>query len=386
VFRTPGVLPLYLASVVARLPQGAEGIVLLLRTRDITGSYAAGGVVTAAFGLAVGVGQPLLGRLIDRRGQQVVLVPGALVGGAALVVFATLPDNAPLGALIALAVVAGGASPPINSCLRALLSEVIAPALRHRAFAIDSTVFELVYIAGPTLIVGGVGSWSLHAAVAACAFFHVAGTIAFARTRLSREARGTEGVADDLLGPLRDPGVLVLLATVALFGLSIACLEVGLAAFAGDEGHRSAVGFLLACSGVGSMAGGLAAARSRPPEDGARRLAALLALTAVLAVPMGLVHSLPAMAVAVVVASVGIAPALALIFSLVSDVAPAGSLTEAMTWLGSLISFGIAGGSALAGWLVESAGTTVVLFGFAVYCVAAAAVVASRAPALAART
>lgn len=385
-FRTPGVLALYLASVVARLPQGAEGIVLLLRTRDITGSYAAGGLVTAAFGLAAGVGQPLLGRLIDRRGQQAVLVPGALTGGAALAAFAALPDDASLGAAVLLAVVAGATSPPINSCLRALLSEVIEPALRHRAFAIDSIVFELVYIAGPTLLVGVIGSWSLRAAVAACAFFGTAGTLAFAATRLSRGAKGTAAVADDLLGPLRDPGVLVLLAAVALFGLSIACLEVGLAAFAGEEGHRSAVGLLLACSGVGSMIGGLAAVRAKPPADGARRLAALFAATALLAIPMGLVHGLPAMAVAVTVASLGIAPSLALIFSLISDVAPEGTLTEAMTWLGSLISVGAAVGSALAGWLVENVSTALVLFGFGAYCAIAAAVVAARSSALTART
>jgi predicted MFS family arabinose efflux permease len=206
----------------------------------------------------------------------------------------------------------------------------------------------------------------------------LAGTIAFAATRLSREAQAEEQIGDDLAGPLRVPAVRTLLATVGLFGLCIACLEVGLAAFAADEGSRTAVGFLLACSGVGSMVGGLAAARAPAPADPKRRLTVLLALTGALAIPIGLVDSLPAMAVAVTVASLPIAPSLALIFGLMAEVAPQGSVTEALTWLSSFINLGVAGGAALAGWLAETAGTTVVLFGIAAYCVAAAATVGSR--------
>jgi hypothetical protein len=38
-----------------------------------------------AFAVSLGVGGPLLGRLVDRRGQTTVLMAGALVAGAALV-------------------------------------------------------------------------------------------------------------------------------------------------------------------------------------------------------------------------------------------------------------------------------------------------------------
>lgn len=383
-FRVPGIRPLYLASVLGRLPQGALGLVLLLRTREMTGSYASGGVVAAAFGLAAAVGSPLLGRLIDRRGQRGVLIGASSVCAAALAGFAALPDGSSVPAAAAIAVVAGAALPPLNSCLRALLAAVIAPELRHRAFTLDSTMFELVYIAGPMVIVGVVGSWSLRAAALACATLTLAGSWTFASTRLSRAVKGSLDVAGDLAGPLRSPGVRVLLASTLLFGLLIAGLEVGLAAFADEHGDKSAVGYLLALSGVGSMIGGLLAARAGAPARPARRLAQLLSGLAVLALPMGLVDSLPAQAVAVAVGSVCIAPSLALTYQLVSEVAPAGTVTEAMTWLTSVISAGIAGGSALAGWLVERADSTPVLLSMALYALLAAAVVASRPAALAA--
>jgi predicted MFS family arabinose efflux permease len=385
VFRIPGIKPLYLASILGRLPVGALGLVLLLRTREMTGSYAAGGLVAAGYGLALAIGSPLQGRLIDRHGQGDVLILSSLVSAAALAGFAALSDGSATVVALAIAVVAGAALPPLNSCLRALLAAVIPPDLRHRAFALDATMFELVYIAGPMLIVGVVGAWSLRAAALACAALTLSGTLAFAATRLSRSVTGCPDVAGDLGGPLRTPGVRTLLAATLLFGLYIAGLEVGLAAFAAEQGHRSAVGYLLALSGVGSMIGGLIAASTPAPANAARRLALLLAAMALLSAPMGLVATLPAQALAVAVGSLAISPALSLIFQLTSEVAPEGTVTEAMTWLTSFISAGIAGGSALAGWLIDHADSTPVLLSMAVYGVIAAAIVASR-PALLATT
>ena len=77
--RVPGFAPLFLASMAGRLPASALGLVLILRTRELTGSFAAGGAVAGAYALANGVTAPLLGRLVDRRGQGAVLVPSALV-------------------------------------------------------------------------------------------------------------------------------------------------------------------------------------------------------------------------------------------------------------------------------------------------------------------
>jgi MFS family permease len=56
------------SSVVARLPLAMFSIALLVHARHLTGSFAAAGLVTGAYAGAVGVGGPLLGRLVDRRG------------------------------------------------------------------------------------------------------------------------------------------------------------------------------------------------------------------------------------------------------------------------------------------------------------------------------
>ena len=98
---------------------------------------------------------------------------------------------------------------------------------------------------------------------------------------------------------LRDRGIRVLMAMIALFGVGIGTIEIGLAAFAEAHGAEHAVALLLALWGAGSMAGGIAATRAAAPADPARRLAALLAALALLELPLALAGSLELMAVAI---------------------------------------------------------------------------------------
>src|SRR4051794_39175180 len=123
ILRTPGILRVLLSSVVARLPVGALGLIYVLRTREMTGSYAAGGIVAAAHAVAYGIGSPVLGRLVDRRGQTAIIPPIAIVSGLALIGFAALPDGAPLGAAVALAALAGATVAPLTACQRAIWNE-----------------------------------------------------------------------------------------------------------------------------------------------------------------------------------------------------------------------------------------------------------------------
>src|SRR3954452_24187812 len=95
VLRLPGVLSLFLASCVARLPMGAASLLLVLHTKDLTGSYGRGGAAAGVFALWAGISSPAVARIVDRRGQATVLRIGALVSASALVVVALLPASVP---------------------------------------------------------------------------------------------------------------------------------------------------------------------------------------------------------------------------------------------------------------------------------------------------
>jgi hypothetical protein len=82
ILRAPGIGRTYGTSLIARLPMGAHGLVLLLFVSQLTGSYALGGAASGAFALSLALSSPPLGRLIDRHGQTRVLVPLALAQAA----------------------------------------------------------------------------------------------------------------------------------------------------------------------------------------------------------------------------------------------------------------------------------------------------------------
>lgn len=391
VLRLPGVRPVYIASVLGRLPMGALGLLFVLRTQEATGSYAAGGVVAAAEAIAAALVGPVLGRAVDRRGQRAVLLPCAFACTAATAAFAALPADFGEWAAVLVAAVAGASLPPLSACQRALWTATIEPRLRHSAYTLDSVVFELVYIAGPLLLVGGIGAWSLRAAVATCAACTLVGTLGFAATCLSRGWRPAPAGPGrrDVLGPLRAPGVRTLLGAVALFGLGLAPTEIAVAAFARAHGAAAAIGVLLALWGLGSMLGGSVAGHLPAPADPARRLAGLLLALGVLELPLALARSPLALGAALVVAGAALAPSLALTFQLLSEVAPPGTVTEAQTWASTAINAGLATGAFAGGWLVEHAGTTAALAVVPVVGLLAALVVGARpgtlrAPALAA--
>jgi hypothetical protein len=357
VLRVPGVARPFAASLLGRLPMGAVGLVLILRTRELTGSYAVGGLAAGVFALFNGLSAPVLGRLIDARGQTGILLGGALVNAAALGAFAALPGGTGSAPVLALAALIGAATPPLGSCLRALWTDMVRdPGVRHAVYALESAVVEGVYIAGPVLIVGGIGAISTQAAVVACAFFGLAGTLVFTLTSASRAWRPSGVRAPGRAGALADRRILLLLAILTLVALSFAIIEVAVPALCEREGSVRTAGVVLGIWGLGSLAGGVAAGRTGAPADPASRFAWLLAGLAVGTLPLVLASGIASLGGLVFLAGLGIAPSLAGAMSLVGQLAPNGTVTEAFTWVGTAMGTGFAIGGGLGGAIVQGSG------------------------------
>jgi MFS family permease len=356
VLRAPGALGLFVASCVARLPMGALGLLLVLHTQQITGSYAKGGLATGAYAIALGISNPLLARLVDRRGQTLVLRTGAPLAAAAILFLATLPDGAPLALILVGAAAAGACQPPIGACMRALWPVLLdSPDRRHAAYSMESALLEVVYICGPLVIVAGIGSWSTSAAMVACAAAMLAGDLAFAAHPISRNWRPHEQRTRDVTGALRGPGVRVLVAVFALVGLSIGAVEVVVPAALDTTGHRELTGVLLGLWGVGSMLAGLAIGRMGAAADPPRRLAIALAAWGIAHAAIGISGEPAVLGLILLIAGATIAPTFVSANGMLDDLAPSGTLTEAFTWTSTGISVGLATGSALAGAIVEAA-------------------------------
>jgi len=356
VLRLPGVRSLFAFSCIGRLPMGALGLLMILVTHDRTDSFASGGLVAASYTIALGFSNPALARWVDRAGQTIVLRSGAVVSSAAMATFALLPESAGVGVLMACAAVAGAAQPPVGACMRSLWPVLTSDAdLRHAAYSLEGAAGEIIYILGPVAIVGGIGAWSLHAALLACALAVLVGDLLFSLHPVSRGWRPPEHAERHLLGALRGPGVRVLIAAFALCGLAVGAVEVAVPALLEPLGREKLTGLLLGLWGVGSLLTALLVARAGAASDPPRRLSVLLVAWGAAHAALALATGPVSLAVLLLIAGASISPVMVYANGMLDHLAPAGTLAEAFTWTTTGLTAGIASGAALAGVLVESA-------------------------------
>lgn len=359
VLSVPGAYRLMSTALLARLPQAMAPLAVLLLVRAATHSYAAAGLAVGAYALANAGSAPVQGRLVDRLGRAWVLVPSAL-GMATLLAGLTVSASArgPAGLLVGVAGLAGALAPPVAPAVRALFGEVFEDSvLRERAYALDSVLQEVAWASGPLLVAVVISIASPAAAVMLLAALYVIGTFLFVRSPLARDPDRARG-AFERRSALANEELRALLAPIALMGVGLGAVEVGLPALALHAGSRPASGLLLTVWSVGSMVGGLwYGARAWGPALVHRYRILMLAAVALTA-PLILARSVPAGIVGSLLAGLTIAPVFSCQYALVGRSVSTGSANEAFTWVSSALIGGVALGSAIAGATVGPAGVS----------------------------
>jgi hypothetical protein len=384
VLRLPGVRSLFAASCLGRLPMGALGLLMILYTHELTGSFAGGGLVAGSYTIALGFSNPALARVVDRAGQTLVLRTGAAISASAMAAFALIGD-VPVPVLMAVAAVAGAAQPPVGACMRSLWP-VLAPGadLRHAAYALEGAAGEIIYILGPVVIVGAIGAWSLEAALLTCALTVLIGDTLFSLHPASRGWRPPPHAERHLLGALRGPGVVVLIAAFALCGLAVGAVEVGVPATLEPSGQESLTGLLLGLWGLGSLAASFLVARAGAASDPPRRLAVLLAAWGIAHTALALAAGPLSLGALLLLAGATISPVLVYANGMLDQLAPEGTLAEAFTWTTTGLTAGMALGAATAGVLADqaSAAAAIAVLGTGGLIAAALVRAAARGPLL----
>lgn len=349
-------------TLLGRLPNAMAALAIVLFLRAQGAGYGLAGTLSAVYGAAVAVGQPLLGRAVDRRGQPRVMTAAALLSAAGFALLAaTGPDPLPLA--VAAVVLAGVATPPLEGGLRALWPGVLQREDRvQKAYALDAAAQEVLFALGPLLVTLIVSAASQAAAVIATGVLGVAGTLVVVTSGPSRRWKADAREAH-WLGALRSPGLAVLLGAFFFVGVALGALSLSAVAYGDAHGGGPVASYVLAANGAGALAGGLTyGARSWPgaPE---RRLRALSVGLALCYPPLALVPGAPWMLLLAALSGFFLAPTLACGFLVVDRHAPAGTVTEAFSWVVTAVGVGAALGTAAAGLAAQHGGTAA---GFAV--------------------
>ncbi len=377
ILRLPGALAFSGSAFVGRMSMSMYGLGTVLLIVAVTGRYGPAGTVAATGSLGYALSAPVVAALSDRFGQRPVLLRQAAVFAASATAFiASAQLRAPLWLLLATGTLAGASMPSLGGMVRSRWSALLSgePRRLQTAFALESVNDELIFVVGPAVVTLLATQWLPASGVAVASMLAAAGTLLFALQRRTepgpRRARGGRDGDVPRAGlpsrrarrrmpgrpSLPAAGLTVLAPVFLVLGAMFSAIDLSTVAFASQLGHRPVAGLVLGSYAVGSAAGGLWYGSRHWRAPLGRRLVITMALTAAGVCTFWSMPGLLALAAVGCVTSMSVAPTLIAGYAILERQAPARRRTEAMSWLSSTVSVGVALGSAVAGRLIDLGG------------------------------
>ena len=364
--KTPGVARIIAAQLTARFPSGMLSLAYLLHVERVHDSYAAAGLVLAATSVGQAVAGPLTSRWMGIWGMRKVLTLTLIVCAASIISIGLIPMSIPMYMIVGF--IGGLSTPPIQPAVRTIYPKMVNSRQLTPLFALDASAQEIIWVAGPVITTFVALQVSTALAILIAGAFLIVGGIWFilspevGRVRIPRSTRSFGTV-------LARPAVLLATITGFLLVAAAAAIEVGVVAVFGHGGPEA--GLVLAIWAVGSLAGGLSLGHLPiGPWALARRMFVVFVGMALAMFGLNFWW----LAFALLIAGIGIAPALAVIFAIVSSSVKFSDTAEAYGWVGTGQLIGAAVGSATAGFLIDANGAiggfwaaaSFALFGFLV--------------------
>jgi predicted MFS family arabinose efflux permease len=374
-------------AAIGRLTPGMILLSIILAARAAGYSYTIVGLLVAGHQLGVAVGSPLQGRAADRLGHARVLIPDGVVylAGTVLLVVGMQRGWA-IAVLVVTVFLTGLANPPTTACSRAAMSTILQTgAQRQAGFAISSSSVEVGFIVGPlatVMLAQGIGPASAVVAAGAAA---LAGALVYSSSDAAHQPVVASSDPDaslglrSTLGALRAPGLATIAIAFLFIAASFGTFDLYIASVTEEMGMPGAAGTMIAVFAAGSLIGGLYYGARVWPGTLASRLRACVLL---LGTTMVLLPFVPArlllIGATLMVAGAFTGPMNISGFHLIDELAPEGQRTEAQAWTQASIYLGSALGGALAGLVIDLAGTRVAMVVGALSLMVAAALLARR--------
>ena len=332
-----GVIPVVLSQLLARFPGGMLTIGLLIHYQKQTGNFTVPGLALAALSIGQAISVPVASRMISRYGIRVVL--GTLIvicSGATVVAALVVLDTVPT---ILLGFVIGASLAPIQPAARVVYPSLVPPRQLQSLQALDASIQELIWIAGPVITVFLATQIDSTAAILSTIVFGAGGGFWF----LSRREVGAsqlEKSSGRLGAVLKNRAVIIGVTSGFLVVGSFGAIEAATIAAFGSE-KESIAGIVLGLWALSSLIAGLAMGHTpMGPWSLSRRLA-IVALGTGLA--MFTVDPI-LLTMALFISGLGVAPAMTVQYAIATESVSKGNIPESLGWLGT----GWVGGAALA--------------------------------------
>ncbi|WP_345763440.1 MFS transporter [Diaminobutyricibacter sp. McL0608] len=375
ILRLPGVLRAFLPALIGRLSFAMVGLALLLTVQQSAGSFALAGFASALSGFANVIASPWRARAVDRWGQRRALPVMAAVQAASLLAlaFVATSQRPAAGWFLALSAIIGLSVPPLGPSMRVIWSSLTSPGRqRQKAFSLDATCEELLFVSGPILITAVITATSPSVGLILAASTTVIGTAGMVLSNASHRVPRSAEASPRVDRPLSQPGFARVLVVLIGVGLVLGTLEIVAPAFATDRGEIELSGWLLATFAAGSAVGGLVYGHLRLAASLVTRLLVLGIGLGVTVAAVAWAPTFVLLAAGLALAGVFLAPSLITGYLIADSAVPKSGQTEASAWINTTVNFGASFGAGVAGMVIDSWGTTAALLAVGIVAIALA--------------
>jgi MFS family permease len=344
-FRAPGFLRVVSSQLYARFPFGMMTLAFVLHIEHVHNSYAVAGLALGADTIGAAVSGPVLGRLLSKFGTTRVLVTSATIGAAAMLGIALL-DASPVG-MIALALVVGLTSPPIQTAARTIYPSLVKKKDLNAVYSLDATSQELIWVIGPVLATVLAAQINTVFVVVLMAAVQISGVIWFCSNKEVSQAV-IPSPERKMGGVLTNKIVLVTAVLGLLLIGGFSGVEVGTVAVVSHD----LAGLVIGALSLGSIVGGVFLGNRVKS-----RWSLTWLLTLVLA-GYALIWIAPTngvwLAICLFIAGVGVAPSLGILGTAIAGNLKPGDAAEANGWASTGQLMGYSAGAALSGIAIDS--------------------------------
>ena len=348
-FRAPGFLRVIVSQLYARFPFGMMTLAFVMHIEHVHHSYAVAGLALGADTIGAAISGPVLGRLLSKFGTTRVLVTTATIGAAAMIGIGVL--NAPPVAMIAMALIVGLTSPPIQTAARTIYPTLVKKKDLPAVYSLDATSQELIWVIGPVLATVLAAQVSTTFVVVLMAVVQISGAIWFCSNREVNQMK--------IPSPNRRMGGVLtnkIVLTTAVLGLLLiggfSGVEVGTVAVV----PKAMAGLVIGALSLGSIFGGVFLGNRTKSRWSLTWLLGLVLLGYLM---LWVSPSDPIwIAICLFVSGVGVAPSLGILGAAIAGNLKAGDAAEANGWASTGQLMGYSAGAALSGIAIDSVSNT----------------------------
>jgi MFS family permease len=362
--RIPGGFKFSSAGFIGRMPIAMDSLAIIFIVVAATDSYALAGALTAVGSIVVGAAEVFWSRQADQRGQSKILRIAVPVRIIAFLLFVFLVSkSAPIWTWFVSLIIAESTAINAGGLVRRRWLHTLKNDpdnkdghLVNTAYSWEAMVDEFVFIVGPVVATTCAIKIAPSAGILAGLIFLAIGLPSLAAMKSTEPPAEPSDQQEPHPPIFKNRIVQSIVIPCAFLGGFFGAVGITVVGFAEERNHPESTGWLLAIWAVGSAIAALVNGAIKFKSAQATRFLIYLVGLTVGTLPLLFVQTIPALAVALFVNGLFIAPLIVNAYGTVESAVPAGQITEALTWVIAGMPLGGAISSALAGVVIDHSG------------------------------